>query len=115
MSFLARRLSLLKPSPTMAITAKAAELRAAGRDIISLGAGEPDFDTPLNIKQKAIEAINSGETKYTKVDGTVALKKAIIDKFQRDNQITYDQEEICVGTGAKQVLFNALLSLINPG
>lgn len=94
---------------------KAAELKASGKDIISLGMGEPDFDTPQNIKDAAIAAINKGDTKYTAVDGTAALKKAIIAKFKRENSLEYKASEICVSTGAKQVIYNALIASINPG
>lgn len=94
---------------------KAAELKAAGKDIISLGTGEPDFDTPQNIKDAAIEAIKKGDTKYTAVDGTAALKKAIIAKLKRENNLDYKASEICVSTGAKQVIYNALIASINPG
>jgi aspartate aminotransferase len=114
MSFLASSLSNIKASPTIAVAMKAAELKAAGKDIISLGMGEPDFDTPENIKQAAIAAINKGDTKYTAVDGTAALKKAIIAKFSRENSLEYKASEIIVSTGAKQVIFNALLATINP-
>ncbi|WP_207462561.1 pyridoxal phosphate-dependent aminotransferase [Azospirillum sp. SYSU D00513] len=115
MSILASRLSRIKPSPTIAVTQKARELKAAGRDVIGLGAGEPDFDTPENIKAAAAKAIASGDTKYTNVDGTPALKKAIIAKFQRENGLTYTAEQITVGTGGKQVLYNALMATLNPG
>lgn len=114
-SFLSESLSRVKPSPTMAVTAKAAELKAAGQDVIGLGAGEPDFDTPDNIKQAAIGAINAGQTKYTKVDGTPALKEAIARKFKRENGLTYTSDQITVGTGGKQVLYNALVATLNPG
>ncbi|NNJ91239.1 MAG: aminotransferase class I/II-fold pyridoxal phosphate-dependent enzyme, partial [Gammaproteobacteria bacterium] len=91
---LSNRVKAVKPSPTLAITARAAELRAAGQDVIGLGAGEPDFDTPDHIKQAAIEAINAGKTKYTPVDGTASLKQAVIDKFKRDNGFEYTLEQI---------------------
>lgn len=113
MSFLAQNLSNVKPSPTIAISMKAAELKAAGNDIISLGMGEPDFDTPDNIKEAAITAIKKGETKYTAVDGTAALKKAIIGKFKRENNLEYKPSEIIVGVGAKQVIYNALMATMN--
>ena len=113
MSFLASSLGKIKASPTIAVAMKAAELKAAGKDIISLGMGEPDFDTPENIKNAAIEAIKKGDTKYTAVDGTAALKKAIISKLKRENNLEYKPSEICVSTGAKQVIFNALLATIN--
>ena len=99
----------------MAVTGKARELKAAGNDIIGLGAGEPDFDTPENIKLAAIEAIKSGDTKYTAVDGTPALKQAIVDKFKRENDLSYTVDQISVGTGGKQIIFNAFLATINPG
>lgn len=114
-SFIAKRLSRIKPSPTMAITAKAAELKAEGRDVIGLGAGEPDFDTPDNIKQAGIGAIRDGHTKYTKVDGMPELKAAIARKFKRDNGLDYTPEQITVGSGGKHVLFNALMATLNPG
>ncbi|MFC4351776.1 aspartate transaminase [Fodinicurvata halophila] len=115
MSFLASRLSRIKPSPTIAVTQKARELKAAGRDVIGLGAGEPDFDTPDNIKQAAIRAIEAGDTKYTAVDGTPALKEAVVDKFKRDNALSYSTEQITVGTGGKQILYNALMATLDPG
>ena len=115
MSIIAQRLGRIKPSPTIAVTNKAKELKAAGRDIIVLGAGEPDFDTPDFIKDAAIKAIKAGDTKYTAVDGTPALKDAIIGKFKRDNNLTYTREQISVGTGGKQVLYNALMASVNPG
>jgi aspartate aminotransferase len=115
MPFIATRLSNIKPSPTIAVTQKARELKAAGRNIIGLGAGEPDFDTPDNIKEAAIAAIRSGDTKYTAVDGTPALKKAICAKFSRENGLEYTPEQVTVGTGGKQVLYNALMATLNPG
>jgi len=115
MGFLADSLSRIKPSPTLAVSQKARELKAAGRDIISLGAGEPDFDTPDNIKQAAIEAIRRGETKYTAVDGIPELKDAIIDKFRRDNGLSYERDQVTVATGGKQVLYNAFMATLNPG
>ncbi len=115
MSFLAERLSRIKPSPTIAVTTKAAELKAAGRDVIGLGAGEPDFDTPQNIKAAAIKAIEQGQTKYTAVDGTPALKQAICAKFKRENGLDYKPSQITVGTGGKQVLYNALMATLNSG
>ncbi len=114
-SLIAERMTLIKPSPTMAITKLAAEMKAAGKDVIGLGAGEPDFDTPDHIKNAAITAIKNGETKYTAVDGTPALKKAIVNKFSKDNNIKYNMDEIIVSVGGKQVLYNALMSSINPG
>ncbi|PKU23953.1 pyridoxal phosphate-dependent aminotransferase [Telmatospirillum siberiense] len=115
MSFLADRLSLIKPSPTIAVTQKAAELKAQGRDVIGLGAGEPDFDTPDNIKTAAKAALDRGETKYTAVAGTLALRKAICAKFKRENGLDYAPEQITVGCGGKQVIYNALVATINPG
>jgi len=115
MSIIAKSLSRIKPSPTMAVTQKAAELKAAGRDVIGLGAGEPDFDTPDHIKRAAIAAIEAGATKYTAVGGTPALKKAIAAKFKRDNGLDYAADQIIVGTGGKQVLYNALIATIDPG
>jgi aspartate aminotransferase len=115
MSIIASRLSRIKPSPTNALTGKVAELKAAGRDIIGLGAGEPDFDTPDHIKEAAIAALRAGDTKYTPVPGTLALRQAICDKFKRENGIDYKPSEISVGTGGKQVLYNALMATVNPG
>ncbi len=115
MSILAKRLSVIKPSPTIAVTTKAAELKAAGRDIIGLGAGEPDFDTPDFIKEAATAAMKKGDTRYTAVDGTPALKDAIVEKFKRENGLEYKRENITVGTGGKQVLYNALMASLNPG
>ncbi len=115
MAFLADRLNSIKPSPTIAVTTKAQELKAAGRDVIGLGAGEPDFDTPQNIKDAAIKAIASGQTKYTAVDGTPALKQAICAKFKRENGLSYTPQQITVGTGGKQVLYNALVATLNKG
>lgn len=115
MSFLAESLGRIKPSPTIAVTNKAAELKAAGQDVIGLGAGEPDFDTPDHIKEAAIEAIRKGMTKYTAVDGTPDLKKAICAKFKRENGLDYEPSQVSVGTGGKQVLYNALLATLNPG
>ncbi|NBX03162.1 MAG: pyridoxal phosphate-dependent aminotransferase [Alphaproteobacteria bacterium] len=111
----ASRLSRVKPSPTLAVTAKAAELKAAGKDVIGLGAGEPDFDTPQHIKDAAVAAIAAGQTKYTPVAGTPALKKAIADKFLRENELTYAPNQIVAGTGAKQIIFNAFLATLNAG
>ena len=115
MALIAQSLSRIKPSPTIAVTSKARELKEAGRDVIGLGAGEPDFDTPDNIKEAAIRAIQSGDTKYTAVDGTPALKKAICAKFKRENGLDYTPDQITVGTGGKQVIFNAMLATIDPG
>lgn len=112
---LSDRLSLIKPSPTIAVTTKAAELKAAGHDVIGLGAGEPDFDTPEHIKQAATEAMAANKTRYTAVDGIPELKQAICDKFQRDNNITCTPSMVTVGTGGKQVLYNALMATVNPG
>ena len=111
----AKRLSLIKPSPTMAITAMAAEMKAAGRDVIGLGAGEPDFDTPESVKAAGIEAIRAGETKYTRVDGLPALKEAVCRKFKRENGLDYAPEQISVGSGAKHVLYNALMAGVDAG
>lgn len=112
---LSNRVQAIKPSPTLAVTNKAAELRAAGHDIIGLGAGEPDFDTPDHIKTAAIEAIKAGQTKYTAVDGTPGLKKAIIEKFKRDNGLTYEPNQILVSSGGKQSFFNLALATLNAG
>ncbi|MFQ5467288.1 MAG: pyridoxal phosphate-dependent aminotransferase, partial [Kiloniellaceae bacterium] len=115
MPFIAERLSRIKPSPTIAVSQKARELKAAGQDVIGLGAGEPDFDTPDNIKDAAIAAIRAGDTKYTIVDGTPALKAAISAKFKRDNALEYAPEQVIVGTGGKQVIYNALMATLDPG
>ena len=115
MSIVANRLSRIKPSPTLAVTTKVNQLKAEGRDIIGLGAGEPDFDTPDFVKTAAKQAIDDGKTKYTNVDGTLELKDAIIAKFKRDNDLTYTRDQISVGTGGKQVLFNALMASLNDG
>ena len=115
MSIISDSLKRIKPSPTIAVSQKARELRAAGKDVIGLGAGEPDFDTPNNIKNAAIKAIRGGDTKYTAVDGTPALKKAIIRKFKKENNLKYSAEEITVGTGGKQVLYNAFMATLNKG
>jgi aspartate aminotransferase len=115
MSIVADRLSRIKPSPTIAVTSKAKELKAAGRDVIGLGAGEPDFDTPDFVKEGAYKAIKAGQTKYTAVDGTPELKDAIIAKFKQDNDLDYARDQITVGTGGKQVLYNALMASVNPG
>ena len=112
---LSNRVQSIKPSPTLAVTNRAAELRAAGKDIIGLGAGEPDFDTPQHIKDAAIDAIKNGFTKYTAVDGTPELKKAIIEKFKRDNQLDYQANQILVSCGGKQSFFNLSLALLNAG
>ena len=115
MSIVSNNLKRIKPSPTIAVTQKAKELKALGKDIIGLGAGEPDFDTPDNIKQAAIKAIKDGDTKYTAVDGTPALKKAIIKKFKRENNLDYQIDQITVGTGGKQVIYNAMMATLNDG
>ena len=115
MSIISNSLKRIKPSPTIAVTQKARELREAGKDVIGLGAGEPDFDTPDNIKKAAIKAIKAGDTKYTAVDGTPALKKAIVRKFKKENKLNYNLEQITVGTGGKQVLYNAFMATLNKG
>ncbi len=115
MSIVSNSLKRIKPSPTIAVTSKAREMKAAGKDVIGLGAGEPDFDTPDNIKDAAIEAIKRGETKYTAVDGTPKLKKAIQGKFSRENNLSYELDQISVGTGGKQVLYNVFMATLNPG
>jgi len=115
MAFLSDTLARVKPSPTIAVTQKAAELKAAGKDVIGLGAGEPDFDTPQNIKDAAKAAIDAGKTKYTAVDGIPELKKAICAKFKRENGLDYTPAQVTVGTGGKQVLYNALVATLNPG
>ena len=112
---LSNRVNAVKPSPTLAITARAAQMRAAGKDIISLGAGEPDFDTPDFIKQAAIDAINKGFTKYTAVDGIPSWKKAIIDKFKNDNGLEYNPKQILVSCGGKQSSYNLTQALLNAG
>jgi len=115
MSFLSDTLSRVKPSPTIAVSNLAAELKAAGKDVIGLGAGEPDFDTPQNIKDAGTKAIADGKTKYTAVDGIPELKAAICAKFKRDNGLTYEPAQVSVGTGGKQILYNALMATLNPG
>lgn len=115
MSFLAKTLSRVKPSPTIAMTAKAAELKAQGRDIIGLSAGEPDFDTPENIRNAAKAAIDAGKTRYTAPDGIPELKQAICDKLLRDNGLTYTPKQVSVGTGGKQTLYNAFMATLNAG
>ncbi|MBT4204399.1 pyridoxal phosphate-dependent aminotransferase [Hyphomicrobiales bacterium] len=115
MSFLSDAVQSIKPSPTIAVTQKARELKLQGRNIIGLGAGEPDFDTPDNIKEAAIDAINRGETKYTAVDGIPELKQAIVNKFQRENNIIYNTNQIFVAPGGKAIIFNALMSTLNKG
>ncbi|MDG1280886.1 MAG: pyridoxal phosphate-dependent aminotransferase [Pseudorhodobacter sp.] len=115
MAFLSDTLARVKPSPTIAVTTKAAELKAAGKDVIGLGAGEPDFDTPQNVKDAAKRAIDAGKTKYTAVDGIPELKKAICAKFERENGLKYAPNQVTVGTGGKQILYNALMATCNPG
>ena len=115
MSFLSKTLSRVKPSPTIAISTKAAELKAAGQDVISLSAGEPDFDTPDHIKAAAIAAINAGKTKYTAPDGIPELKQAVCDKLARDNGLSYTPAQVSIGTGGKQILYNALMATLNAG
>ena len=115
MSIISNNLKRIKPSPTIAVTTKAREMRASGKDVIGLGAGEPDFDTPDNIKEAAIEAIKNGETKYTAVDGTPDLKKAIVEKFKRENNLNYTTDQITVGTGGKQVIYNTFMATLNKG
>jgi len=115
MSFLSKSLDRIKPSPTLAVTAKAAELKATGKDVIGLGAGEPDFDTPDNIKAAAIEAIQQGDTKYTKVDGTPACKAAVIEKFKRENGLSFEANQISVNSGGKHTIYNAMMATLNPG
>jgi len=115
MAFLSDTLARVKPSPTIAVSTKANELKAAGRDVIGLGAGEPDFDTPQNIKDAAKRAIDAGKTKYTAVDGIPELKAAICTKFLLENGLTYTPSQVTVGTGGKQILYNALMATCNPG
>ena len=112
---LSKRVQKVKPSPTLAVTARAAKLKAEGKDIIGLGAGEPDFDTPLHIADAGVDAIRKGVTRYTAVDGTVELKDAIIAKFKRDNGLTYERNQILVSSGAKQTCFNVCAALLDPG
>ena len=115
MSIISNNLKRIKPSPTIAVTTKAREMRASGKDVIGLGAGEPDFDTPDNVKEAAIEAIKKGDTKYTAVDGTPDLKKAIVEKFKRENNLSYTTDQITVGTGGKQVIYNTFMATLNKG
>ena len=115
MTFLSATLDRVKPSPTVALTGQVAALKAQGKDIIGLGAGEPDFDTPQNIKDAAVVAIALGKTKYTPVDGIPELKQAIVDKFKRDNDLDYTTAQVTVGTGGKQILYNALMATLNEG
>jgi aspartate aminotransferase len=115
MSIIATRLAAIKPSPTMAVTGLALELKAAGRDVIGLAAGEPDFDTPDHVKRAAYAAIEAGQTKYTAVDGTPALKAAVAGKFRRENGLEYGLNEISVGAGGKQIIYNAMMATLDPG
>ena len=116
MAFIADQIMRIKPSATIAVTDKARALKAAGRDVIGLGAGEPDFDTPDNIKEAAIKAIRDGKAaKYTAVDGIAELKAAVSSKFKRENELDYKPSQIIIGTGGKQVLYNALIATLNPG
>ena len=115
MSFLSQTLARVKPSPTIAMTGRAQQLAAEGRDIIALSAGEPDFDTPVHIRDAGKAAIDAGHTRYTAVDGMPALKRAICDKFARENGLDYSPAQISVGTGGKQILYNALMATLNPG
>ena len=113
-NLISEKLKLIKPSPTLAVTMKAKALKAEGKDVIDLGAGEPDFDTPENVKQAAYVAIKSGKTKYTAVDGIPELKKSIINKFQKENKLNYSTDQITVGCGAKHVIYNIIVATINP-
>src|SRR5437899_10733291 len=115
MPFLSAALDRVKPAGAMAVTDKARALKAAGRNVIGLGAVEPDFDTPANIKLAAIRAIEAGKTKYTDVGGIPELKEAVIAKFQRENGLSYKPNQVIIGTGGKQVLYNALMATITPG
>ena len=115
MAFLSDTLSRVKPSPTIAVSNLAADLKAQGKDVIGLGAGEPDFDTPQNIKDAAKAALDAGRTKYTAVDGIAELKQAICKKFERENGLAYKPSQVSVGTGGKQILYNALMATLNPG
>lgn len=115
MSIIAKRMSAIKPSPTMAVTAKAGELKAQGVDVIGLGAGEPDFDTPDHIKEAGKAAIDAGKTKYTPTNGIPELRQAIVDKFKRENELDYDMSQVHIGVGGKQVLFNAIMASVNDG
>ena len=115
MSIISDSLKRIKPSPTIAVSQKARELKAAGKDVIGLGAGEPDFDTPDNIKEAAIKAIKDGDTKYTAVDGTLQLKKAIVEKFKRENNLNFSIDEITVGVGGKHVIYNLMMTTLNKG
>ena len=115
MSIISDSLKRIKPSPTITVSQKAKELKAAGKDVIGLGAGEPDFDTPDNIKNAAIKAIKDGDTKYTTVDGTNLLKQAIMNKFKRENNLNYSIDQITVGAGGKHVIFNLMMATLNKG
>ena len=115
MSFIADRLSLITPSPTIAVTQKARDLKAQGRDVIGLGAGEPDFDTPAHIIEAAKKAMDDGLTRYTAVNGIPELQEAIVDKFKRENGLEYSVDEVTVGCGGKQIIFNAFMATLNPG
>ena len=115
MTFHSATLSRVKPSPTIAVSTKAAEMKAAGKDVIGLGAGEPDFDTPENIAEAGRRAITEGKTRYTAPDGIIELKRAICDKLKRDNGLEYEPAQVSVGTGGKQILYNALMATLNPG
>ncbi len=115
MSIIAARLGRIKPSPTNVLTGKVAELKAQGRDIIGLGAGEPDFDTPDHIKEAAIAALRAGDTKYTPVPGTMALRQAICDKLKRENELDYSPDQVTVGCGGKQVIYNAFMASLDEG
>jgi aspartate aminotransferase len=113
-NLISEKLKLIKPSPTLAVTMKAKALKAEGKDVIDLGAGEPDFDTPENVKQAAYVAIKSGKTKYTAIDGIPELKKSIVNKFQKENKLNYSTDQITVGCGAKHVIYNIIVATINP-
>ncbi len=115
MSIISDSVKRIKPSPTIAVTQKARELKESGKDVIGLGAGEPDFDTPDNIKEAAIKAIKDGDTKYTAVDGTLALKEAIVNKFKRENNLEYEIDQITVGAGGKHVIYNLMMATLNKG
>ena len=115
MSIISDSLKRIKPSPTIAVSTKARELKAAGKDVIGLGAGEPDFDTPENVKEVAIKSIKAGDTKYTAVDGTPDLKKAIVEKFKRENNLDYTVDQVTVGAGGKHVIYNAMMATLNEG
>ena len=115
MSRLAQRLSLIKPSPTIAVSTKAAELKSAGQDVIGLGAGEPDFDTPAHIRDAALVAMNTGKTRYAPVAGIPELREAIRAKLKRDNGLEYGMDQISVGCGGKQTIYNAMMATLNPG